>query len=522
MTRISALKMVVKTTETIELLIGYRLWLHPIETSDSIFTLTMSPTKPFFPPGTTYTMPSSYILYSSIVYIPHCPSSSKRLRIFLPIGINSHDHPIPKFTTTNSNLLEGTPPWTPLSNFEVEFIVAFKPANFADRSAPELERSVYNHIITILREAGFSVNPSGPTLNYSNWTVEFDMSIKAEPENAHWMDYEFVGVEIKTPIFFFHDRAAAFEQLATAFHLIQLRYKMFTNNTCGLHVHVGNQSLGFPRQTLKKFSQMVLVFEHQLESLHPANRLNNIHCLAPGTNFPTKDPTKNVRLIQQAQSTVAIVHHMSCQPDGHRRGFAYNVSNLQDEQVMPKPTIEFRQHEGTLDMTAIAAWVGLACGLVEVCHWMTRKDIEAFLTEGIRNPSIKIVDLLKELRLGDVAAYYQKRGLHEHPQPLPETPAAETEAEMGDDGLDSDSDLSSVDDLSDMDEDELPVPRPSSHQPRKPRESRKPASDVSTDRIHPEQTSSTPSTSSQPDTSGDAELARRLALNLRPRAARRR
>ena len=401
---------------------------------------------------------------------------------------------------------------------EVEFIVAFKPTNFADRASPQLETSLYNHIITILREAGFSVNPFGAAFNYSNWTVDIDFSIKAQPDNAHWMDFEFLGVEIKTPIFFFRERAAAFQQLATAFQLVQLQYFVFTNSSCGLHVHVGNRSLGFPRQTLKTFAQMVLVFERQLESLHPIHRVNNVHCLAPGSNFPTKDLTKNVKLIQQAQSTAAIVYQMSCKAEGHRRGFAYNMSNLRDEEVMPKPTIEFRQHEGTIDMTAIAAWVGLVCGLVEACHWMSREDVEAVLTQGIRNKAITIADLLMELGLRDVADYYQKRGWHEHPQPLQEMQTAAAEAEMGIEE-EEDSDLSSVDELSDIEDDELPAPKRSRKQTRRTRKS---TGNESMDRIHPEPATTGPATDQQPDTSGDAELARRLALNIRPRPARRR
>ena len=401
---------------------------------------------------------------------------------------------------------------------EVEFILAFKPTNFADRASPQLETSVYNHIIDILREAGFSVNPFGAAFNYSNWTVDIDFSIKAQPDNAHWMDFEFLGVEIKTPVFFFRERAVAFQQLATAFQLIQLQYFVFTNSSCGLHVHVGNRSLGFPRQTLKTFAQMVLVFERQLESLHPIHRINNVHCLSPGSNFLTRDLTKNVRLIQQAQSTAAIVYQMSCKAEGHRRGFAYNMSNLRDEEVMPKPTIEFRQHEGTIDMTAIAAWVGLVCGLVEVCHWMSREDAEAVLAEGIRNKYITVVDFLTQLGMSDVADYYRKRGWHEHPQPLQELSTVAAEAGTGIED-EEDSDLSSVDDLSDIDDDELPAPKQSNHRPRKTRNS---AADESVDRIQPEPNPSIPAAADQPDTSGDAELARRLALNIRPRPARRR
>ena len=406
---------------------------------------------------------------------------------------------------------------------ETEFIVAYKPQNFADRVSPELETSVYNNIITILREAGFSVNPFGAKTNYSNWTVDIDFSIKAEPQNVHlpgWMDHEFLGVELKSPIFFFSDRAAAFQQLSAAFQLIQLQYHVFTNSSCGLHVHVGNRGLGFPRQTLKTFAQMVVVFERQLESLHPRHRLNNPHCLAPGSNFPSSNLTKNVRLIQQAQSTAAIVYQMSCKPEGHRRGFAYNLSNLRDEEVMPKPTIEFRQHEGTLEVEAIAAWVSLACGLVERCYRMTREQVEPMLLEGIRNPSITIADLLVELGMSNVAEYYRPRGWHEHPQPLQEMPTdqclpsvgvSQVDVDMGDD---TDSDLSSVDDLEDDDE----VFHPSEVQQRRSQTTKTPRNSPRGTRPGP--TTCAPSAAHHPDTSGDAEIARQLALNLRPRAAR--
>ena len=268
--------------------------------------------------------------------------------------------------------------------------------------------------------------------------------------------------------------------------VLQQNFRVFTNNSCGLHVHVGNREWGFPRRTLKTFAQLVTVWERQLASLHPGHRINNVHCRAPSSNFCDTDLVKNVLILQDAKSTKALIKVMSFNPYGAGRGFAYNMKNLIDKGL--KATIEFRQHEAIFDVPAIAAWASLACRLVEKCHYISHTDFISLVVQGVSPDAPNILELLNALGLGDLAAYYAQSALYEHPQPTGlqayegqayvQEPVADVEM------ADNDSNASS--ELSDIDE-------PVGIKHLLPTSKKQP----------------------QPDTAGDEDYARRLYFALR-------
>lgn len=294
---------------------------------------------------------------------------------------------------------------------EIEFVVVGETGQYDD------QLSLHQHVIDILREAGFSVNSLSAATNYENWTIGADGSIIATeeiPPLPQWYSPQCIGLELRTPAFFWSQSDAAFEQLGRVLAIIQQNFKTFTNQSCGLHVHVGNRELGFPLGTLRKFAHLTLVFEKQLASLHPYHRVNNIHCRAPSSNFHGRDIIKNLTKITKTKHTKSLVERMSSNRDGARRGFAYNMINLLGEG--PKVTIEFRQHEATLDVYAIFCWTSLACTLVERSHFIDLKDLVGLLRQPIDNEAYSVLDFLDALGMRQLAAYYGQRGLYEHPQ----------------------------------------------------------------------------------------------------------
>ena len=126
---------------------------------------------------------------------------------------------------------------------EIEFVVAYQAANYANGPHLDPNSSVRAHIIHLLQEAGLSVNGLNPPFNYEFWTVDTDGSIKAEPEDPLlplWDGLHFSAVELISPSFFWSQSAVAFQQLEMALQIIQQAFTAFTNRSCGLHIHVGN------------------------------------------------------------------------------------------------------------------------------------------------------------------------------------------------------------------------------------------------------------------------------------------
>ena len=170
---------------------------------------------------------------------------------------------------------------------------------------------------------------------------------------------------------------------------------------------------GFPRSTLRKFTQIVTTFERQLASIHPFHRVNNVHCRPPSSNFESDSLVQDILSLQAAPNTKTLINLMSCCPHGANRGFAYNLRNLITNGA--PPTIEFRQHEATFDLVKCAAWASFACGLVARCHELTSTDLRNLLTSGVGPNPPTLVELLTALDLGELAIFYGHCTLHEHP-----------------------------------------------------------------------------------------------------------
>lgn len=366
---------------------------------------------------------------------------------------------------------------------ELEFVVAYRAGQYTNLPHLDPDSAVRAHIIHLLQEAGFSMNGLTPPLNYEFWTVGTDGSIEAEPEDpllTQWEDFRFSAVELISPKFFWSRSALAFQELERALQIIQQEFAAFTNRTCGMHIHVGNEEWGFPRSTLKKFAQVVAAFERQLAAIHPFHRVKNVHCRPPSSNFESEDVVNNILSLQAAQNTKTLIERMSCCPHGANRGFAYNLRNLVTNGA--PPTIEFRQHEATLDVVTCAAWASLACGLVARCHELSPTDLRNLLTRGISPNPPTLLELLVALDLGELATYYGHGTLHKHPAgPLTYEGEAwvaepETDVEMTD-------------------------------------ASRKPENVLGAAPPSPPMTG-------QDQIASDAEMCRRLCLNLRPRSKR--
>ena len=277
--------------------------------------------------------------------------------------------------------------------------------------------------------------------NYKFWTVDADGTIDPEihnyadlPEEWRPPAFEFFGVEVKTPAMKFSHESLT--EIQHAIELITKNFNTYTNSSCGLHCHVGNQDKGFPLQTVKNFTTLVTIFERQFNSLHPANRIENQYCKPPGMNFAQKrwttdyinhpiffengaHPWDVARIINDIPSIDSLVDRFSCSDEGvglSADGYnAYNIGNLVWTDLK---TIEFRQHEGTLSIPAIRAWVELTCSLVGMSHAVGYVGFVELIYDQISSGAVRadfsVIELLRILGLKTLADYYEGRGFYNH------------------------------------------------------------------------------------------------------------
>lgn len=225
------------------------------------------------------------------------------------------------------------------------------------------------------------------------WEVKRDSSVHARfAQTDPSSFYKWQSVELASSVFYSVE--AAFDEIRKVCQHLTTTYRVIANSTCGLHIHVGNCASGFDLPISKRLMANLWTYEPQIHTLNSFERTsknseyavskplryNGAHSQHQPRNAEFKDPKDPTNF-----EALALVHKCSTQEDliywwANPAGYnVYEMENLLPvvkknvqtdeeaaEQLRPsKRTIEFRQHEGTLDPDRIINWAKLAMGLVD-------------------------------------------------------------------------------------------------------------------------------------------------------------
>ena len=122
-------------------------------------------------------------------------------------------------------------------------------------------------------------------INYKIWKIIKDISV------AHTF-YNDIGFEIISPVLTLSE-LPLIEKLMDS--LSKLR--IFTNISCGFHVHFSFSNRRFQNEEIKKFVKTYIVFEDGIDILHNPYRQKNAYCKSIREN--TKFKNKNIKEIFQ-------------------------------------------------------------------------------------------------------------------------------------------------------------------------------------------------------------------------------
>lgn len=199
-------------------------------------------------------------------------------------------------------------------------------------------------------------------------------------------------IEISSRIF--HSPAEATADISRVLEILQqmeTRYgcKLYTNETTGMHVHVGNDGQEMPFVTVQRIRQLMTAHERAFDSIHTTNRI-----LGPA--HPPEDPDEyeehyesplfaplsffhrerehndgafssalnRVRKLQQYTSNASLSLFQAVEQSKrgtmHGKNSTVNLDNLRSDYGEDmKQTVDFRQHTGTLDLDSILAYLSL-------------------------------------------------------------------------------------------------------------------------------------------------------------------
>lgn len=300
---------------------------------------------------------------------------------------------------------------------ELEFITRYNPEDYLVK-LPAVEGKswpiqngdpICRHMIQILNENGFSTNEPKIT-DFSKWTVTTDITVFPRDLSGNWS-----AIELKSPILVCS--APSLKKVESVVKLLVSKFQLYTNNTCGMHVHVGNENRGFDLDTLKNFCSLITVFEHQLKSLHSPARLQYPYLKPMKMAFnPSASPWENLSTINNLETLddlILLFHRREDDIVAYDRNFAFNFLNLSNLNYSyfhpdldePLRTIEFRQHRGTLDPKLILNWITLAYKLIDVSY-NGRAGLRDLIEKHIDNTKYTVMDLFNDLNLPELAEFY--------------------------------------------------------------------------------------------------------------------
>lgn len=273
---------------------------------------------------------------------------------------------------------------------------------------------------------------------FSQWVVQSEGGLclsDAEEEQLHSIFFTTYAVEISSrKLSFAEDWQPELEAvLGVLRDLNQRGCKLITNATTGFHMHVGFGNEIVPLKTAKSVLQFCTAFEDRLDALYSTDRID-VDCQASDANGVHFNAGLSWHfLINKATSFSPNIFHWlasieeassyeklgdffknECSFDnvlvtsGH---FAtVNIDNLYPvghDNI--KGTIEFRQHQGTLDLEQICTLIELKRTIVTWCHFVPDIDFLELLSR-VSDGALTTSSLCRAIgATKELVAYYENR-----------------------------------------------------------------------------------------------------------------
>lgn len=218
--------------------------------------------------------------------------------------------------------------------------------------------------------------------------------------------------------------------------IMRNNYRVYTagQSASSIHVHVGAGSSGFSFETLRNIAAIIWAFGPQLEELYALQRTKSVHCknlwsnttlsnifqLKIGKDGANISPhlIHGLNMIKETKTVSDIIgaeQNGGLLSKGGQNSLAYKFNNLSEgRSVTPKTaeskrTIEFRQHEGSLDPEEIEQWVAVCVGIVHFADLVKSDKLFSFLKSCLTRQKLSTADVLEALKMPMAAYFWGKK-----------------------------------------------------------------------------------------------------------------
>ena len=291
----------------------------------------------------------------------------------------------------------------PTFGVEMEFIIRHIPHQTAHGELYQVH--IHEQLRQHLKEAGVAVNSQFGPPTYSAWIVDSDASIRPyeeEDDDIH-SKIACTGVELISRVL--PVNRAGFEEIRSVVGLVRAKFDVKVNQSTGLHVHVGNGTDGFNNQCIQNLAQLVTVFQHQIDSIHPDSRINAFWAMPPSDSDALhvwEGPFAAAEVLQENErETIELMN------PHQERSMAYNFTNLVDD--WRKRTIEFRQHQGSVNAGQIVAWAEFVTALVSYCHSISPQRFLKLILRFGTDKNFSVLHLMQIIGKPHLVEYYRDK-----------------------------------------------------------------------------------------------------------------
>ena len=242
------------------------------------------------------------------------------------------------------------------------------------------------HIRRVLLEAGLPVSPIEKTeyddSDYSGWDAVEDGSI-TKPENT---PYGYFQIEVRSPAYYF--TAQALNEVRLACQALTDNFCTLAVETSSLHVHVGDGEHSFDIESIRRLEAFLWAFEPQLQSLHPPHRQSTYYAtsLRASSRYSCAYQEKYDRtpcgvtgaLDLYAFRDIESLRDQVIDVSGYLKNSQVSICGIvaaASDPAHKKKTVEWRQHEGTLDGEQVVKWIETVVG---VMYFVRDAGVESF------------------------------------------------------------------------------------------------------------------------------------------------
>jgi hypothetical protein len=240
------------------------------------------------------------------------------------------------------------------------------------------------------------------------------------------------GIELVSKPYLFSDLPVAQSDITALINSLTTNTTgVTTNESCGLHVHIGlPKGEMFPIEVLRNLAILTIAYENHISLLHPARRsdgsssdLNsNKSDKFYAEDGDLRDEMKRHGQVYQSTALafeeirsliMSADHTVLARIMGDRKNSsAYGFIDWSRIHGGQGPaTVEFRQHDGTLEAEEIGHWVRFCAGLVQLAYEYAREGELSLAEMKSWDHTLNLVWLMREMVEGDcqmkeTAAYY--------------------------------------------------------------------------------------------------------------------